>query len=392
MKIGRNDLCPCGSGKKFKKCCLIKSKSIPKVTEIRLTPELEGLKNKIDQENEERRRKYLEPLGIYIDFVKPLIFQGRKFWALGNRLYYERPPEETFHEFIIFVLCQTLGEKWRLQQVSLPEEQQHFVYRCYTKYNEWRKKNHTSHNKKGEVWAALPDGWTRAFIALAFDICSLIHKNYLSDKLLNRLRNKDQYQGARYELAIMAMFARLGYKIISLDDIAIKTIHPEFIAEDLVNGEKIAVEVKSKQRKGVIHSPGKVNNSSQLLWGDIQRLYRHAMKQNPGNIPFLVFIDINSPQTPNIQWQDKPWVKDIKKMIDKAPLHNPQNPDPCSGLIFTNYSYHYQTENEAKRGEHLLTIPLYPIHKIQRSDFFARLEKALTGYGNIPNLDINVGK
>lgn len=24
-KIGRNDPCPCGSGKKFKKCCLIKA-------------------------------------------------------------------------------------------------------------------------------------------------------------------------------------------------------------------------------------------------------------------------------------------------------------------------------------------------------------------------------
>ncbi|MBD3810221.1 MAG: SEC-C domain-containing protein, partial [Sulfuricurvum sp.] len=23
-KIGRNDLCPCGSGKKYKKCCLNK--------------------------------------------------------------------------------------------------------------------------------------------------------------------------------------------------------------------------------------------------------------------------------------------------------------------------------------------------------------------------------
>lgn len=24
-KVGRNELCPCGSGKKFKKCCLIKN-------------------------------------------------------------------------------------------------------------------------------------------------------------------------------------------------------------------------------------------------------------------------------------------------------------------------------------------------------------------------------
>ena len=27
MKAGRNDPCPCGSGKKFKKCCLTKSES-----------------------------------------------------------------------------------------------------------------------------------------------------------------------------------------------------------------------------------------------------------------------------------------------------------------------------------------------------------------------------
>lgn len=353
---------------------------------------MEILRDKVNLENEDRRKKYLEPLGIYIDFVKPLIFQGRKLWALGSRLYYERPSEETFHEFIIFVLCQTLGEEWRLQQAALPKKQQHFIYHCYCKYNEWRKKNHTAQNQQGEVWAALPDGWTRVFIALAFDVCSLIHKDYLSEKILNRLRNKDQYQGARYEVAIMAMFARLGYKITPLDDTNIKTTHPEFIAENLNSGEKIAVEVKSKQREGVIHRPGKVVNPSQLLWGDIQRLYRHAMKQNPGDMPFLVFIDMNSPQTPGISWQNKPWVKDIKKMMKKAPLHSPQNPDPCSGLIFTNYSYHYQTEDEAKQGEHLLTIPLHPIHRIKNGDIFTRLERALVNYGNVPNLDIEVGK
>jgi len=28
MKVGRNDICPCGSGKKFKKCCLGKEKDV----------------------------------------------------------------------------------------------------------------------------------------------------------------------------------------------------------------------------------------------------------------------------------------------------------------------------------------------------------------------------
>ncbi|KRQ86214.1 hypothetical protein ABG79_01944 [Caloramator mitchellensis] len=34
MKIGRNDLCPCGSGKKFKKCCIDKIDVIPQVVDI----------------------------------------------------------------------------------------------------------------------------------------------------------------------------------------------------------------------------------------------------------------------------------------------------------------------------------------------------------------------
>lgn len=28
MKIGRNDLCPCGSGLKYKKCCLNKKEKL----------------------------------------------------------------------------------------------------------------------------------------------------------------------------------------------------------------------------------------------------------------------------------------------------------------------------------------------------------------------------
>ena len=29
LKVGRNDPCPCGSGKKYKKCCMLKKDSDP---------------------------------------------------------------------------------------------------------------------------------------------------------------------------------------------------------------------------------------------------------------------------------------------------------------------------------------------------------------------------
>ena len=49
MKIGRNDKCPCGSGLKYKKCCLIKD-----VEESQLLNELEMISKttKISDEND----------------------------------------------------------------------------------------------------------------------------------------------------------------------------------------------------------------------------------------------------------------------------------------------------------------------------------------------------
>jgi hypothetical protein len=44
-KIGRNDSCPCGSGKKFKKCCLVK----PSVTSS--PNNIFSLKGSIEQKN-----------------------------------------------------------------------------------------------------------------------------------------------------------------------------------------------------------------------------------------------------------------------------------------------------------------------------------------------------
>src|SRR5215216_4229688 len=40
MKIGRNDPCPCGSGKKYKKCCLAKDEAAARKAYTQRVPEL----------------------------------------------------------------------------------------------------------------------------------------------------------------------------------------------------------------------------------------------------------------------------------------------------------------------------------------------------------------
>lgn len=114
-----------------------------------------------------------------------------------------------------------------------------------------------------------------------------------------RLKNRDQYQGARYEMAIAAIFARLDCDIQFTDEKS-KSKHCEFIATHRVTNSSLAVEAKSKHRSGVLHQIGFLSSLEKLLSARmIRRLFNDALDQNPRDVPFAVFIDVNSPITPD---------------------------------------------------------------------------------------------
>lgn len=79
-KVGRNDPCPCGSGKKFKKCCLNK----PYQPSAELIADLELGQQRIREYEEEQKKqdwsKPLEPLPVIdsdLPLFEPLATKGR---------------------------------------------------------------------------------------------------------------------------------------------------------------------------------------------------------------------------------------------------------------------------------------------------------------------------
>lgn len=64
-KIGRNDLCPCGSGKKFKRCCISKSVGKPATP-----PALPSVKREVEkiQEKAVAKDATMISLGVFILF------------------------------------------------------------------------------------------------------------------------------------------------------------------------------------------------------------------------------------------------------------------------------------------------------------------------------------
>jgi hypothetical protein len=383
MKIGRNDPCSCGSGKKYKKCCWLKEVPSP-------SPKL--IEKAMDAFRKHEAEQFaLQEKGIFINYVNPCPYthpktgQKTKAWALGSRIFHTRPEHETFHDFIVDHLRkEVMGKDWWTEQ--LQAQQKHFLFECFIKWDEWRKKNATEKNRVDEhIWYAITDGWAKTLSSLAFDVCTLEHTLQLPDHILKRLRNRGEYQGAHYEIAVAAIFARLGCRIDFLDKKKLSTPHCEFIATHIETDVSIAVEAKSRQRPGVKHMVG-VSDQEKLLRGDVERLFKKALIQNPKDRPFIVFIDVNAPLTPSISIENKPWFKDIQTMMEKYPAPTLNKPEEYTGILFTNFSPHYDKENKSSPNEYLAVIPLYAKYSMPNPIFEKMLLKAIQNYGYVPNI------
>jgi len=228
------------------------------------------------------------------------------------------------------------------------------------------------------------DGYTKYLLSLAFDVYSLQLKNHLPEYLLERLKNRNEFQGVRYEIAVAAIFTRIGYEIEFLDKEKKKNKHCDFIAINKNLNLMIAVEAKSRHRRGIIHESGERPEEKKLLKGDIHSLINTALKQNPNTMPFVIFVDLNSPQTLNPDINQKPYMSNIKKMLDSTESDTP--------IFVTNFSYHYQEASNAGPTEYLIMMPFFKkslmpqILSVGDPNFYEKMRVEIEKYGNIPNL------
>jgi hypothetical protein len=196
---------------------------------------------------------------------------------------------------------------------------------CFRHFSYWKQQHASDANREGDdVLSALPDGWSRSLVALAWDVASLLHATKMPAQLLDRLRSMREFQGARHELAIVAIFARLGFRIEFLDAGARRSQkHCEFYAYHENPSFLIAIEAKSRRRAGVLHEVGEKDlNRAQEGRGAV-RLLRKAVEQRPGDRPFIVFVDVNAPQTPGVPYREKKWFRDILSVTEGGLSHFP---------------------------------------------------------------------
>jgi len=302
------------------------------------------------------------------------VFGGQKVRAVRNSIYF-RPKDETLYDFQLNLLLWTLGKAWFDAEMAKPLGQRHVILRWRHERSELLKAHQKPEDDPNKAVAAPMTGSVRALQVLADDIYQLEHALKTPRKIIDRLRDSRQFQGARNEIAVASIFARCGFEIEFIDDDTKR--NPEFIAQK--GAERIAVEAKSRHRPGVLEERG-------VIQGDpapakIKELYENALRQNPGGIPFMVFIDVNLALTRTVPPMEKPWVKEAIKCFDDRRQEGKAT-DPDTGLILTNFGWHYYQDRGASSGECIKVRSANPQFPIQE-ETWKLLDRALSEYGLI---------
>lgn len=310
-------------------------------------------------------------------------FKGKKVRAVGSKVFIVNP-NTTDHEIYIKVLHKTFGSAWYGAEFKKLLEERHAVAKWWVSFCEFQKINSTASNRTEKGWSAIPTGDALSLLSLAYDLYCLDHTSNLSKEIIDRLRDKEAFQGVRYEVAVAAIFSRLDYKLEFLSDKSKK--HCEFIAENPATKEVLGVEAKSRRRPGILHQPGQAQNLEEIKSG-VVRMVNQAIEQRPPDIPFVIFVDLNLPST-GLPTQESKWFQDIKKGIDNEGQNSAENLSKYTMLVVTNYAYHYEgtsTLEEKKYGEYLAVIPKYAQCPFTRLSTIGEILQEVSCYNHIPD-------
>lgn len=376
-KIGRNSPCPCRSGKKFKHC---HGSSSSQQTQQNHAIDFAQIKQKVAEAQSAKSR--FEAGHGKIKQVITADYNDWRFVAVGNELHYS-PIEKTkyFTDFLGNYLRSILGPEWGNSELSKPLESRHQILKWY---DSLCKHQRTLIKLEDGTYQGEGNGASLSWLRLAYDLYLIKHNAALQTKILDRLRNKEQFQGARFELCVTASMIAAGFDINYEDESDRTRKHAEFIATH-PSGLQIAVEAKSRHRAGVLNfNPSQEATYKEHIKVSVQGLLRKALAKEP-DMPFFVFIDPNLPPSANDPTEN-PWFKEMSDTIEKLKSKYEEGDFPANAVFFCNDST-YHTPDSIPTGMNFWCYEMptsQPRHSFLPPDLSMKIAQAMIQRTNIP--------
>lgn len=330
--ISRVAPCPCGSGLRYKHCHgkyeylqLANALSVPL-----------GVLEKF-AERHEHERAYKRLHG-----VKPPVtteVNGRRIIFVGKEMYStDAKFARRFTDFLPEYAEFALGKDWLAATPSHPAAK-------------WR-----DHYKKQTAVVGAPDSepilvpTTNAMLCwlrFAHDLFLIRNNAHLQERMLDKLRHPNEFQGARYELAVTAWVMASGFAVEYEDESDLSRPHGELEAYDSRSGFRFLVEAKSKRRDGLLGFK-KSGWRSQADWRTrlgIRNLLEDSFRDM--GMPYFVFVEANVPRLHEADWTVFAQNCAIEAMQERSKWNDAC---PVNALIVTNDASYYDDEDLPKDG------------------------------------------
>ena len=329
-KVGRNELCPCGSGKKYKKCCGNLSKINTHASHHFNSSGIEKILKQ--KEAKEIQRTKQQGLGRP---VISAIFKGYRFVAVGSKFYYNKKEKwETFHDFLVEYLKIIFGKKWGASEQNKTLVDRHPVLQWAYLISKYRQS--VLDEKDGQIVSSPMTGAVFAYLTLAYNLyliahnIHLVHGEGLHARLVARLKDKDTFYPAFYETMVAASFIKAGFQIELENEEDSASSHAEFTATSPKTKRKYSVEAKHRQA-----------NKSHTGIG--RQIYKALKKDLP--YERVVFINLNKRinQTSN----GKPeWLNNVigeMRQLESSELDGKAAPQAY--IFVTNHPFLYNLDS-----------------------------------------------
>jgi hypothetical protein len=333
-KLGRNEPCHCGSGKKYKKCHLRQDQEQDDTTS-RATQARRSGPSRADIAAMMRKREAQEEIRrIQQGLGRPIIsnmFNDHRIVAVGNKIYWSKS-WKTFPDFLNGYIKKTLGSEWGNDEKEKPAAERHPIMQWYELYARYQQE---TIKEKGQVSSAKITGLVACYLGLAYSLYLIAHNVELQARLVKRLIDPEQFQGAYYELIVANTLIRAGLTLDLEDETDGESKHCEFSAVSRATGKKYWVEAKMRSVSGIL---GKTDADGTKSDNPLSHLSHHvtAALKKPATDERLIFVDLNAPFDP--AEGDKPaWVeKAHHALVGYERRHDEAN----AYVIVTNLPFH----------------------------------------------------
>ncbi|GGK66776.1 hypothetical protein [Amphritea balenae] len=296
---------------------------------------------------------------------------GRMLVSVRGNIYQSNDPDfdwETPADFLVSYLKSSFGDLWLEEELAKDYREMHEVAKWYTKGVPNLEEN------ASDRWGK-PNGKALSLLHLAYDLFVLESVDQLPDFILNRLRNKQNFNGSRYELFVFATLIRAGFTLEHSDEKSGKNGRvPECLAIHTETNQKVYIEAKTRNVKNVL---GSSQGKSKKI-----RLYdklKDAMQKNVDG-PYLIFVDVNHPNM-----KAEKGHREFEKLRSEYRKLEKSHKESMPNLVcFTNIPFHYGA-NGTSPGSNMIgfMIPRYPKYKMLNK-VLQELDSSLNKYDYLP--------